>query len=406
MDEHDSPSTTRRDVMRGVGGLAALSMSTTTLARAQEVLESGLEADPHTVDTYRSIVDAIVPRTPDIVEEENEMTGETFGSEHVPGGLEVELEKFIIWEFNHFHEIRAPSIAPAGSAPGDAEMPQSMFEFDLDTTDAGSELDALASLGDGGVGDRETDGDALVEHLDFGATDRVTVEFADLNPDDGVATFDLLVETSEESSHQVVQYYPYANTFPYAFDLVAAEFLACGENEDPPAPNEQFPAGGTFVRLSREDRLRALWTIVDGGAVDRLDDLLSPMFPYVGLLKFVVMAVNGLHGFGYYTEWSGYGDTKTAAPSERELQVEADEVQSRQQSGYPGPSDGYAADWRHPVDGGFSDNWDGGAERPEPPEAPADESPDEADTGNEGAGEAPPEGPPDEEDGGVGGVSL
>ncbi len=37
------------------------------------------------------------------------------------------------------------------------------------------------------------------------------------------------------------------------------------------------------------------------------------------------------------------------------MQVDESEVQSRQQSGYPGPADGYAANWRHAVDGGFDD---------------------------------------------------
>lgn len=367
MTEHTASSVTRRDVMIGVSGLAALSMSDATVAQAQQVLESELESDPHTVDTYRSIVDAIVPRTPQLEEE--------LGAEHVPGGLEVELEKFIIWDFNHFHEIRSEAIAPDGSAPASGEMPQSMFEVDLDTTGGGSALDGLAALDGGDLGGLDVGASAIEEELDFGATDRVTVSFADLQPDsEGSAAFELRVQSDEQTHQQVLQNYPYANTFPYAFDLVAAEFLASGENEAPPAPNEQFPAGGTFVRLSREDRLRCLWTIVDGGAVDELDALLTPILPAVGLLKFVVMAVNGLHGFGYYTEWAGYGDTKTATPNERELQVDEGAVQSRQQTGYPGPADGYGADWRHAVDGGFTDNWetDHGANSTPPS---ADESP-------------------------------
>ena len=32
-----------------------------------------------------------------------------------------------------------------------------------------------------------------------------------------------------------------------------------------------------------------------------------------------------------------------------------DEVQSREQTDYPGPEPGYAANWRHAVDGGFDD---------------------------------------------------
>ena len=373
-NDNDSTSTTRRDVMRGVGGLAALSMSNTTIAQAQEVLEEALESDPHTVDTYRSIVDAILPETPALADEEG------FGEEHVPGGLAVELEKFIIWDFNHFHEIRSGPLVPPGTTPGEGEMAPATFETAIDVAGADSELAALADSRGGLPAGLDVDLAAIDDHLDFGATERYEVAFADLDPGgEGVAEFDLEVQTSEETYHAVLQNYPYANAFPYAFDLVAAEFLARAENEDPPAPNEQFPAGGTFVRLSRRDRLRALWTIVDDGAVDRLDELLSPVVPHVGLLKFVVMAVNGLHGFGYYTEWSGYGDTKNDDPSERQLQVEEGEVQSRRQTGYPGPSDGYAADWRHAVPGGFTDEWDAeGGEGDGPPEEPP---PDDAPAG-------------------------
>ena len=365
--------------MKGVGGLAALSMSNATVAQAQDVLEEPLEEDPHTVDTYRAIVDAVLPRTPQLEDE--------LGPEHVPGGLDVELEKFIIWDFNHFQEIRSESIAPAGTVPADGEMPQSLFEVALDTTGEGTDLDALRALGDdpddATTGD--LDADALEAHLSFGSVGRFEVTFSDLDSTgEGPAAFDLLVQDGSEVHHAVLQNYPYANTFPYAFDLVAAEFLARGENEDAPSPNPEFAGGGTFVRLSRRDRLRCLWTIVDGGAVDRLDGLLSPMMPVVGLLKFVVMAVNGLHGFGYYTEWSGYGETKTDDPADRELQVPEDEVQSRTQTGYPGPTNGYAADWRHVIDGGFTDVW-------EPDDGPPDDTP-----GQGPPDDTPGQGPPDD----------
>jgi hypothetical protein len=349
---HEETSVTRRGVMKGVGGLAALSMSNTTAAEAQEILESTLESDPHTVDTYRAIVDAILPRTPQLEDE--------LGAVHVPGGLSVELEKFLIWDFNHFHEIRSETVAASGTTPGAGQTAQSRFEVDLDMRTTESALEAIS--GGNSVETLDVDLEAIDEHLDFGATDRYQVSFADLDSaEDGPASFDLSVTSDGETYHRVVQNYPYANAFPYAFDLAAADFLARGENEAQSSPNEQFPGGGTFVRLSRKDRLRCLWTIVDGGAIDRLDGLLSSFLPAVGLLKYVVMAVNGLHGFGYYTEWSGYGETKTADPSEREMQVDESEVQSRTQTDYPGPADGYAADWRHAVDGGFTDEWESDA---------------------------------------------
>ncbi len=346
-DTSDAPaSMTRRGVVKGIGGLAALSMSNATMAEAAAAMDAPLESDPHTADTYRSIVDAIVPRTPELEDE--------LGPEHVPGGLDVELEKFLIWDFNHFQEIRAEMVTERD--PSAAEMPRAMFEVDLDLGGLGSPLDALAGLTDGGlVGlDLGVDTDALEEHLTFGPVERYRVAFESIEGS-GPAEFDLLVETANGTVHRVVQNYPYAPAFTLVFDVVAAEFLARGANEDPPSPNDQFPGGGTFTRLSRQDRLRCLWTIVDGSVVDDLDELLSPLVPDLGILKYVVMAVNGLHGFGYYTEWSGYGTTKTEMPNDRELQTPAGEVQSRRQSGYPGPAPGYAANWRHAVPGGFKD---------------------------------------------------
>lgn len=424
MTENPNASMTRRGVMKGVGGLAAVSMSGVSVAEAQEVLGREVPADPHTRDTYRAIVDAIVPRTPEL--------GEELGEEHVPGGLDVELEKFLIWDFNHFQEIRLETLqtpvetarggggplggldgeAPLGDALGglppeegesedvpvvdpalelvDGQMAPELFQLDLDTISSGSELGALADLaGVDAVGDLTDllavdDLDEFGELLDFGAADRLAIDFADAPiPDaaEGVAEFDLLVDGGSEVTQRVVQNYPYANVFPFVFDVVAAEFLLRGENEDTPSPNPEFAGGGTFTRLSREDRLRCLWTIVDGGAIDRLDGVLSPMLPAVGILKFVVMAVNGLHGFGYYTEWSGLGDTKTATPSEREMQVDAGAVQSRTQTDYPGPADGYAADWRHLIDGGFNDEFEPADGDGPPDDLPVD-LPDDADGGD------------------------
>ena len=347
-DESSDTSATRRGVMKGIGGLAALSMSGATIAEAEDVLNDSVPSDPHTLDTYRSIVDAIVPRTPQLEEE--------LGPEHVPGGLDVELEKFLVWDFNHFQEIRAEMITEKGGSG--AAMPLGMLETTLDTTGLSSPLDGLLDLAGLDLGDLlglDFDRRALEEHLTFGDFERLETTVENLDAE-GPASFDLLVETVNDTTHQVVQNYPYAPAFALVFDVVAAEFIARGENEDAISRDRsEFPAGGTFVQLSREDRLRCLWTIVDGGAIDRLDDLLSPLVPDVGILKYVVMAVNGLHGFGYYTEWSGLGETKTNSPNERSMATPPGEVQSRKQSGYPGPADGYAADWRHAVDGGFAD---------------------------------------------------
>ncbi|WP_226003928.1 hypothetical protein [Natrinema salinisoli] len=346
MTENDNPSATRRGVVKGIGGLAALSMSNATFANAQAALDDPLSSDPHTADTYRAIVDAIIPRTPELEDE--------LGPEHVPGGLDVELEKFLIWDFNHFQEIRSELVSDGLDLLDDG-MSRDRFEVTLDLDDFDDALDALMDLADLDVLDDDLNERALSERLTFGPVNRYKSVFKDLDTDtEGPAEFEVTVETDDEQYQRVLGNYPYAPAFPLVFDLVAAEFLAKGNNHDEPGDYD-FPGGGTFTRLSREDRLRCLWTIVDGGAVDRLDDLIEPLIPDVGILKFVVMAVNGLHGFGYYTEWSGYGSTKTDTPNDRELEVDEGEVQSRQQTNYPGPADGYAADWRHAIEGGFDD---------------------------------------------------
>jgi hypothetical protein len=353
--EHTSPTPTRRGVMKGIGGLAALSMSGATAAEAQDALTTSLPSDPHTLATYRSIVDAIIPRTPELEDE--------LGPEHVPGGLDIELEKFLIWDFNHFQEIRAEMVTKKVDSPAVPEMPMDLLETTLDATGASSALDALLDLTEVSLLGFDLDldlgygEDALNDHLTFGALNRLDLSLKESSMTTaGPAVFDLVVETANETIHRVVENYPYAPLFALVFDVIAAEFIVRGKNEDPLVDGTTFPGGGTFVRLSREDRLRCLWTIVDGSVVDRLDTLLSPLLPQLGILKFVVMAVNGLHGFGYYTEWSGYGDTKMAMPNERELATPAGEVQSRQQTEYPGPAPGYAADWKHIIDGGFKDS--------------------------------------------------
>ncbi len=251
---------------------------------------------------------------------------------------------------------------------GDAQMSVEMFETNLDlTSDSGglgllggggdtSALNAVNDLAGGVLGILDGITDEVEDLLTFGPVNRMDISFANDPEGSGPAEFRLLVETANETVDRVVQSYPYSPVFALVFDIVAAEFIALGRNEDAISRgSEQFPAGGTFAQLSREDRLRCLWTIVDGGAVGRLDELLSPLLPQIGILKYVVMAVNGLHGFGYYTEWAGLGTTKTNDPTDREMQIPPDEVQSRQQSGYPGPAPGYSANWRHAVPDGFAD---------------------------------------------------
>lgn len=125
-------------------------------------------------------------------------------------------------------------------------------------------------------------------------------------------------------------------------DEGATELLARGENEEPPDPT-RFPAGGPFASLAPMDRFRAIDVVErrdvtldsptgDGDALDLLTD-------YPGALDFAMIGLNSFTLVGFYTEWAGYGETKTAEPTEREF---TGEVPSWEQTDYPGPARGYA----------------------------------------------------------------
>lgn len=309
-------SPTRRSLLRSAGGAAALTLSGTSV---EEVRASGaldeLQTDPHTRDVFRSIVDAIVPRTPALAEE--------LGTEHEAGALDAEAEKYIIWDFDHFQEVRAETVTRA--SPSRFET-----EFTPDVVNAFVETDSLVS-------------DVLDVSPDFGTLERFAVTVTNV-PEEGPVDLDVVVETANGGIHEVMQNYPYAEGLAVVFELVAIEFVARGGNEQQPAvAREKFPAGGLFVRLAPRDRLRCLRSIIDGGMTDRLDDTIDTLLPTVGVLKFAVMGVFGMTTLGYYSEWPGYGETKTATPNERELQIPPGEVVSREQTGYPGPRPGYPA---------------------------------------------------------------
>lgn len=326
MELHDSSSEKlfRRSVLGGIGGLGiAFAGLPITAGDESDVLEN-VEADPHTEDTYRAVVDALIPETPALADE--------LGPEHEPGGLDVDLEQYLIWSFNNSEEIRADGLT--------AEQ-LSQLGIDLDE-------DGLSALIDGvldGVSSTinpviETLGFTEVENV-FGTLERLTVEVGEGTAETGAANVEFVVETANTSVQGVSKNYPYAPVFPVVFDLVALEFVAQGENEDDVEPNPEFAAGGAFARLSRTDRLRCLEWILDGGVVDRLDEELGDLIGTPGTLKYVVTALHAATTLGYYSEWSGYGATKTDAPSQRSLETPVHQVQSRQQTDYPGLEPGY-----------------------------------------------------------------
>ncbi|WP_152039586.1 hypothetical protein [Salinigranum salinum] len=204
-----------------VGGLAAIvglsgngfaSLSKLQLSERSAATDyRDISAQPHTVATFEALVDAAVPRTPTLASQR--------GPEHEPGGLDVELERYLVWSLNHL--------------------------------------------------------------LPFPTQD----DFAD----------------------QVA----------HLLDQGAALLIQQEMNEDPPTV-DSFPSAGLFGQLSRQDRFRAINLQEENGVT-------------------IMTLVNILVHFGYYSEWSGY-ENNTGPPTERTF---TGEVQSWEQTAFPGPAIGY-----------------------------------------------------------------
>jgi hypothetical protein len=67
------------------------------------------DRDLHTVVTYRAVVDAVVPETPDLAAD--------LGPEHVPGGLAVALDDFLVVYVNDLFQFGLPHFGPQGNLP-------------------------------------------------------------------------------------------------------------------------------------------------------------------------------------------------------------------------------------------------------------------------------------------------
>lgn len=147
-----------------------------------------------------------------------------------------------------------------------------------------------------------------------------------------------------------------------ALDEAAAELVARGGNEHPPAGRRVrelvdegtngdatveeavlAAAAGPFARLHPEDRLRAVALFDED---DKEFDTAGAPGPLVeGDAGLVANLVVGFAELIYYSEWGGYveGSGLRAAPSGREHHNDPAEVQSWRQTGYPGIANGYAA---------------------------------------------------------------
>ena len=76
---------------------------------AADRLDLGWGEDPHTSVTFRAIVDAVVPETPELADE--------LGAEHVPGGLSIDLDEFVITYVDGGFQLGPPHFGSRGDLP-------------------------------------------------------------------------------------------------------------------------------------------------------------------------------------------------------------------------------------------------------------------------------------------------
>lgn len=220
----------RRNVLRvlattGVLEATGRSVATAVDARPQK---------PVVRETYRALVDAVIPETPELAEDR--------GAEHRPGGTNIGLDQYFVEFLNELLTTGVPGVGHTGNA-------------------------RLA----------EAIGGAL--------------------------------------------------------DAAAIELLARGENETPPTSGADD--GGTFARLSRRDRIRAI-TLFEEKEFDT-EDLDGPLLEADGGL--LAQLLVGFVSLLYYSEWEGYEDI-ARPPSKRTFR---NDVTAWRQVEYPGLADGYAA---------------------------------------------------------------
>lgn len=73
----------------------------------------GLDADPtvdvHTMVTFRSVTDAVIPKTPALADE--------LGAENVPGGLAIDLDDFLVIYVDNLFQFGLPHFGVQGNLP-------------------------------------------------------------------------------------------------------------------------------------------------------------------------------------------------------------------------------------------------------------------------------------------------
>lgn len=288
--------------MAGMGGLLGASIVGTGGAAAE------VDADGHTRQTYRSIADAAIPRSPDQP-----------GLE--AGALDIDLENFIIYQLD-FGQTVPPKWKRPDGLEAAWEQHWSSEDNDLENYIATLEQAQGFSVQD----DLGLSRDAV-----FGALEGFKLEVT------GSGNIALIVTTSDgETEFEYTDELPLAMLFAATLDLYALFFILGGATTGPIQPKQQFRGGGLFTFLSPFDRLNCLLFVASdqGQALDAAGGVFLPE-PLVA--KKLVGGTQVGYLIGFYTEWHGYGTTKTDDPTDRELQLDADEIPGWQQIDYDGP---------------------------------------------------------------------
>ncbi|GAA0472034.1 hypothetical protein [Alkalibacillus silvisoli] len=128
-----------------------------------------------------------------------------------------------------------------------------------------------------------------------------------------ISGLDQNISIQKQLEHQAV---PLA--YPIAIMLDSAATQLVNASQVHPLHNSQFPDGGMFSYLSKNDRIRTL-SALENLKLD-LYLLPSPFQNNGGMVKFITDALNRFSMFGYYSEWPAYGTTRLNPPGYRTLE--------------------------------------------------------------------------------------
>lgn len=137
-----------------------------------------------------------------------------------------------------------------------------------------------------------------------------------------------------------------ANATARMLNIAAEQLIDRGENEHP-ADSALASAHGMFAALQIKDRCRVI-SLLEHLQAD-LAGLPVPFYKNPGTVRAVVSILTMLGSAGHYSEWTGYGATRSGPPAARKL---AQFPAGWQQVGYPGPAKGY-----HVLRGGLMDKF-------------------------------------------------